>query len=84
MALLHDKGEEDAIVRRASDTVGTFRAEEIGPGLGWHQVGVVDVKQRQDSPRAGPESVEGAMLSIPEENKRGGISSCCNIHGKTF
>lgn len=69
VALLDDESDENPVVRRASDVVGALRFQELRPGLGRSQVGVVDIKQRQDSPCAGPESVEGVMFSITEGEK---------------
>lgn len=72
VALFDNEGDEKAVVSRPSDAVGAFSRQELRPGLWWCQVGVIDIKQRQDLPGAGPESVEGAMLSIPEKSKREG------------
>lgn len=69
MALLDNECDENPIVRRASDAVGAFSCQEFCPGLGRRQVGVVDVKQRQYSPGARLEFVEGAMFSIPEKDE---------------
>jgi len=82
VALFHDEGDEDAVVRRAPDAVGAAGRQELRPGLRRHQVGVVDVEQRQHSPRAGFESVEGAVLSVPEKHARGRNSSGDNENGK--
>lgn len=70
VALFNNEGDENPVIRRASDAVGAFSRQKLRPGLWWRQVGVIDIKQRQDPPCAGPESVEGAMLSIPEKNER--------------
>lgn len=67
VTLFDDEGDENAVVWRPSDTVRTFSGQEFSPGLGGCQVGVIDIKQRQNVTSAGPESVEGAMFSIPEK-----------------
>lgn len=69
VALLDNEGEENPIVRRASDAPGAFSCEKLRPGLRRGQVGVVDVKERQDFSCAGPESVKGSMFSIPVKKK---------------
>lgn len=74
VTLLHDECHENTVVRCPSDAVGAFRRQQLCPGLWWCQVGVIDVKQRQDPPCGGPESVEGAVFSIPE-GKTGGFQS---------
>ncbi len=88
VALFNNEGDKNPVIRRASDAVGAFSRQKLRPGLWWSQVGVIDIKQRQDSPCAGPESVKGAMLSIPEKNEREGqkltVSSCFNMHKKHF
>ncbi|PWA24125.1 hypothetical protein CCH79_00016796 [Gambusia affinis] len=35
VALLHNQGNENAIVRRPSDTLGAFGCQELRPGFGW-------------------------------------------------
>lgn len=69
VALLHDEGDENAIVRGPSDAVSAFGCQELRPGLRRRQVGVVDIKQRQNLTCTGLESVEGAVVSVPEKSK---------------
>ena len=69
VALFNNEGNKNPVVWCASDGVGALSGQELCPGLWWSQIGVIDIKQGQDSPRAGPESVEGAMFSIPKKNK---------------
>lgn len=68
VALLDNEGDENAIIRRASDAVGAFGCQKLRPGLWGRQVGVIDIKEGQHSPGAGPESIEGTVFSIPEKN----------------
>lgn len=69
VALLHDEGDENAVVRGPPDAVSAFGCQQLRPGLWRRQVGVVDVKQRQNLTRAGPESVEGAVVSVPGKSQ---------------
>lgn len=69
VALLHDEAHENAVVRGPSDAVSAFGCQELRPGLWRRQVGVVDVKQRQNLTSAGSESVEGAVVSVPERSE---------------
>ena len=66
VALLHHQRHEDAVVGRAAEAVRALGSEELRPGLGRRQVGVVDVKEGQHLARARPETVEGAVCPVPE------------------
>lgn len=44
VALLHDQGDKDGVVSRATHAVGAGGSQKLRPGLWWSQVGVVDVK----------------------------------------
>lgn len=89
VSLFDNEGNKKAVVRCPSDAVGSFSCQKLCPGIWWRQVRVINIKQRKNSPRAGPESVEGAVLPIPErskrERKKRWISSCCEwlIHQLT-
>lgn len=69
VALFHDEAHKNAIVRGPSDAVRAFGGQELGPGLWWRQVGVVDIKQWQNLTCAGLESIEGSVLSIPGKSR---------------
>lgn len=75
VALFHDEAHKNAIVRGPSDAVRAFGCQELGPGLWRRQVGVIDIKERQNLTRAGLESVEGSVLSVPGKSGKFKLSS---------
>lgn len=65
VALLHYQGDEDGVVGRATHTVGASGSQELGPGLWWSQIGVIDVEERKTLSCAGGKLVEGSVICVP-------------------
>lgn len=70
VALLHDEGDEDTVVRRAAQAVGARGVEQVGPVLRRRQIRVINVEQRQDIPRARGELVEGSVVPVPSNTNK--------------
>ncbi len=64
MTLLHNEGDEDAIIRSSSETVRAPDGQQLSPGLRWGKVGVIHIKERKDLPSAGLEPVESPMFPV--------------------
>ena len=65
VALLDEQRDEQAVVGGAAQTVGAAGGQEVGPGVGRREVGVVDVEHGEALAGGGGELVERSMVAVP-------------------
>ncbi len=63
VTLLHNEGDEDAIIRSSSETVRAPDSQQLSPGLRWGKVGVIHIKEWKDLPSAGLETCRKPHVS---------------------
>lgn len=79
VALLHEQSYEDPIIGSVADRVRPILCQEVGPGLGGCQIGVVDIKEWEALAHAILIPIKCTMGAIPEEQEGEAEVGCGKI-----